>query len=249
VSAVRGGDLDHRRRAGGRNRHLQFLRDPAGLDRRADHEPADPLVLYRDVLLLPDLPPVRLPGDPDLPATDPLQRLGRRPRAHGHVRRLRHVATGNDDLSDPPVAEDSLVQPAAPGMALLAFLHRHRPDVGRPHHPGSLSRPFLVVAASLGALPGYLDPVLGGPSRRRATHDRGLSRVRRQHRANLLDLEASAPGSGRRNRVIGADLTLETGFFATRTWNPCWNRKRESCSLPASASSPWRFCRTRWCRP
>src|SRR5208337_5185687 len=49
--------------------------------------------------------------------------------------------------------------------------------------------------------------------------------------------------------MIAGYLTLETGFFAMRTWNPCWNRKRESCSLPASASSPWRFCRTRWCQP
>src|SRR5208337_3277572 len=135
-------------------------------------------------------------------------------------------------------------------MALLAVGDRHRPDVLRPDHPWNLSGPFLVVAPSLGTFPGYLDPVLGGTNRRRAAHDRRLSRVRRQHRANLLDLEAGAPGSGRRNRVIGADLTfLETGFFAARTWNPCWNRKRESCSLPASASSPWRFCRTRWCRP
>ena len=94
--------------------------------------------------------------------------------------------------SDPPVAQDSVVQPAAPGMALLAFLHWHRPDVVRPHHPGSLSGSFLVVAPSLGTFPGYLDPVLGGTNRRRAAHDRRLSRVRCQHRANLLELEASA---------------------------------------------------------
>ncbi len=45
VLAVRSGDLDHRPRTGGRDRHLQFSRHPAGIDRRADHEPADPLVL------------------------------------------------------------------------------------------------------------------------------------------------------------------------------------------------------------
>src|SRR5208337_58776 len=134
-------------------------------------------------------------------------------------------------------------------MALLAVGDRHRPDVLRPHHPGNLSGPFLVVAPSLGTFPGYLDPVLGGTNRRRAAHDRRLSRVRCQHRANLLDLEASAPGSGRRNRVIAAVLTLENGFFAMRTRNPCWNRKRESCSLPASASSRWHSCPTLSCPP
>src|SRR5271165_7497113 len=109
-------------------------------------------------------------------------------------------------------------------MALLAFFHWHRPDVGRPDHPGSLSGSFLVVAASLGTLPGYLDPVLGGTNHCRAAHDRRLSRVRCQRRANLLDLEASAPESGRRNRVIPAVLTLENSLFATRIGNPCWNQ-------------------------
>ena len=43
--AVRGGDLDHRRRAGGRDASSSIFTRPCGARPGADHEPADPLVL------------------------------------------------------------------------------------------------------------------------------------------------------------------------------------------------------------
>ncbi len=48
---------------------VNFYMTLRGTHRSADHEPADPLVLHRDVLLLPDLPAVRVPDDADLPGS------------------------------------------------------------------------------------------------------------------------------------------------------------------------------------
>ena len=53
----------------------------------------------------------------------------------------------------------------------------------------------------------------------------GYARVRFQHRADLLELEISSPGSGRRSRVIAAVLTLEHGLFATRICEPMLETK------------------------
>ena len=76
VPPVRGGDLHHRGRAGGCHGDRQFLRDHPRLDRGPGHEPADPLVLHRDVLLLPDVPAMRLPDDPDLPGSSSTSATG-----------------------------------------------------------------------------------------------------------------------------------------------------------------------------
>ena len=67
---------------------FNFFVHPSRVDAGPGHQSADPLVLYRDGLLLPDLLAMRLPDDSDLPAADPLYRLGCRPRPHGDVRRL-----------------------------------------------------------------------------------------------------------------------------------------------------------------
>ena len=71
-------------------------------------ESADPLVLHRHGLLLPHLSAVLVAGDDDLPAVDPLHRLGGRPRPPGDVRSLHDVATRRDDVPLPAVAQAGL---------------------------------------------------------------------------------------------------------------------------------------------
>ena len=70
----------------------QFLRDYARVDPGPGHQPADPLALHRHGVLLSDLLAVRVPDDPHVSGADPFHGLGGRPRSHGDVRCLRHVA-------------------------------------------------------------------------------------------------------------------------------------------------------------
>ena len=84
-----------------------------GVGRQAMSNLAHPLVLHRHDFVFHHLPAVRIASDVHVSGADSLQRLGRRARPSGDVRRVHVLADGHHDVPVSALVAPAVVQPGA----------------------------------------------------------------------------------------------------------------------------------------